>query len=75
MLENCGWPAVSWGELLSQAKERLCVLFTSKGKVEREVDGQFGAAPAAYVPSLCGEEEAKAKLWIYYIPTLTYGHQ
>uniref|UniRef100_A0A8C2ZPF1 Reverse transcriptase domain-containing protein n=1 Tax=Cyclopterus lumpus TaxID=8103 RepID=A0A8C2ZPF1_CYCLU len=70
---------------LPQAKEfkYLGVLFTSEGKVEREVDRRIGAAAAvkqALYRSILVKRELsrKAKLSIYwsvYVPTLTYGHE
>ncbi|KAI3369582.1 hypothetical protein L3Q82_024487 [Scortum barcoo] len=74
------------GEVLPQVEEfkYLGVLFTSEGKMEREIDRRIGAASAW----LCGrctrtvvvkkELSRKAKLSIYrsvYAPTLTYGHE
>ena len=70
---------------LPQAKEfkYLGVLFTSEGKVEREIDRRIGAAAAvkqALHRSVLVKRELsrKAKLSIYwsvYVPTLTYGHE
>uniref|UniRef100_A0A8C2ZC47 Reverse transcriptase domain-containing protein n=1 Tax=Cyclopterus lumpus TaxID=8103 RepID=A0A8C2ZC47_CYCLU len=70
---------------LPQAKEfkYLGVLFTSEGKVEREIDRRIGAAAAvkqALYRSVLVKRELsrKAKLSIYwsvYVPTLTYGHE
>ena len=72
-------------ELLPQAKEfkYLGVLFTSEGKMEREMDRRIGAASAvmrALYRSVVVKKELsrKAKLSIYrsiYLPTLTYGHE
>ncbi|KAI3357258.1 hypothetical protein L3Q82_015707, partial [Scortum barcoo] len=73
-------------EVLPQVEEfkYLGVLFTSEGKMEREIDRRIGAASAELcavgVPDRRGEEgaESKAKLSIYrsiYAPTLTYGHE
>jgi len=72
-------------ELLPQAKEfkYLRVLFTSEGRMEREMDRRIGAASAvmrALYRSLVVKRELsrKAKLSIYrsiYVPTLTYGHE
>ena len=72
-------------ELLPQAKEfkYLGVLFTSEGKMEREMDRRIGAASAvmrALYQSVVVKQELsrKAKLSIYrsiYLPTLTYGHE
>ena len=69
-------------ELLPQAKEfkYLGVLFTSEGKMEREMDRRIGAASAvmrALYQSVVVKKELsqKAKLSIYrsiYVPTLTY---
>ncbi len=73
------------GELLPQVEEfkYLGVLFTSEGRMEREIDRRIGAA-AAVMWSLYRsvvvkrELSRKAKLSIYrsiYVPTLTYGHE
>ena len=72
-------------ELLPQAKEfkYLGVLFTSEGKMEREMDRRIGAASAvmrALYRSVVVKKELsrKAKLSIYrsiYVPILTYGHE
>ncbi|KAI3353681.1 hypothetical protein L3Q82_004834 [Scortum barcoo] len=63
------------GEVLPQVEEfkYLGVLFTSEGKMEREIDRRIGAASA--VMRRCTE---RRKLSIYrsiYVPTLTYGHE
>ncbi|KAI3360193.1 hypothetical protein L3Q82_014512 [Scortum barcoo] len=74
------------GEVLPQVEEfkYLGVLFTSEGKMEREIDRRIGAASA----ELCGRctrtvvvkkelSRRKAMLSIYrsiYVPSLTYGH-
>ena len=61
----------------------LGVLFTSEGRMEREIDRRIGAA-AAIMRTLHRsvvvkrELSEKAKLSIYrsvYVPTLTYGHE
>jgi len=72
-------------EILSQAEEfkYLGVLFTSEGRMEREIDRRIGAASAvmrALHRSVVVKKELsrKAKLSIYqsiYVPTLTYGHE
>jgi len=72
-------------ECLTQAKEfkYLGVLFTSEGKMEREIDRQIGAAAAvkqALYRSVLVKRELsrKAKFSIYwsvYVPTLTYDHE
>ena len=73
------------GELLPQVEEfkYLGVLFTSEGRMEREIDRRIGAA-AAVMRSLYRsvvvkrELSRKAKLSIYrsiYVPTLTCGHE
>ncbi|KAI3359419.1 hypothetical protein L3Q82_002922 [Scortum barcoo] len=77
--------ALSREEFLPQVKEfkYLGVLFTSEGKMEREMDRRIGAASAVLrtvVQSVVLKRELsqKAKLSIYwsiYIPTLTYGHE
>ena len=61
----------------------LVILFTSEGRMEREVDRRIGAASAvmrALNRSVVVKKELsrKAKLSIYwsiYVPTLTYGHE
>uniref|UniRef100_A0A8C9VV72 ribonuclease H n=1 Tax=Scleropages formosus TaxID=113540 RepID=A0A8C9VV72_SCLFO len=73
------------GELLPQVEEfkYLGVLFTSEGKMERQVDRRIGAASAvtrSLYRSVVVKKELsrKAKLSIYrsiYVPTLTYGHE
>ncbi|KAI3368927.1 hypothetical protein L3Q82_025906 [Scortum barcoo] len=76
------------GEVLPQVEEfkYLGVLFTSEGKMEREIDRRIGAASAVmrsvYRTVRGGEEGAESKGWrsfsIYrsiYVPTLTYGHE
>ncbi|KAF7225184.1 tyrosine aminotransferase, partial [Nothobranchius furzeri] len=72
-------------EVLPQVEEvkYLGVLFTSEGKLEREIDRWIGAASAvmrALYRSVVVKRELsqKAKLSIYrsiYVPTLTYGHE
>ncbi|KAI3373314.1 hypothetical protein L3Q82_006613 [Scortum barcoo] len=73
------------GEVLPQVEEfkYLGVLFTSEGKMEREIDRRIGAASAVmrsvYRTIVVKKElSRKAKLSIYqsiYVPTLTYGHE
>ncbi|KAI3364584.1 hypothetical protein L3Q82_011357 [Scortum barcoo] len=73
------------GEVLPQVEEfkYLGVLFTSEGKIEREIDRRIGAASAVmrsvYRTVVVKKElSRKAKLSIYrsiYVPTLTYGHE
>ncbi|KAK3543704.1 hypothetical protein QTP70_027204 [Hemibagrus guttatus] len=73
------------GELLPQVEEfkYLGVLFTSEGRMDREIDRRIGAAAAvmrSMYRSVVVKKELsrKAKLSIYqsiYIPTLTYGHE
>ncbi|KAI3352513.1 hypothetical protein L3Q82_005198 [Scortum barcoo] len=74
------------GEVLPQVEEfkYLGVLFTSEGKMEREIDRRIGAAVRSYAQSVYRtvvvkkELSRKAKLSIYrsiYVPTLTYGHE
>ncbi|KAK3569395.1 hypothetical protein QTP86_027811 [Hemibagrus guttatus] len=61
----------------------LMVLFTSEGRVDREIDRRIGAAAAvmrSMYQSVVVKKELsrKAKLSIYqsiYVPTLTYGHE
>ncbi|KAI3369442.1 hypothetical protein L3Q82_007488 [Scortum barcoo] len=76
---------VGGGEVLPQVEEfkYLGVLFTSEGKIEREIDRRIGAASAVmrsvYRTVVVKKElSRKAKLSIYrsiYVPTLTYGHE
>ncbi|KAK3507305.1 hypothetical protein QTP70_013559 [Hemibagrus guttatus] len=71
------------GEVLPQVEEfkYLGVLFTSEGRMDREIDRQIGAAAAvmrSMYRSVVVKKELsrKAKLSIYqsiYVPTLTYG--
>ncbi|KAK0154873.1 putative uncharacterized transposon-derived protein F52C9.6 [Merluccius polli] len=72
-------------EILPQVEEfkYLGVLFTSDGRMEREIDRRIGAA-SAVMRTLHGsvvvkrELSRKAKLSIYqsiYVPALTYGHE
>ena len=72
-------------EILPQVEEfkYLGILFTSEGRMEREIDRRIGAA-SAVMRSLNRsvvvkrELSRKAKLSIYrsiYAPTLTYGHE
>ncbi len=73
------------GEFLPQVEEfkYLGVLFTTKGRMEREIDRRIGAVAAAmrsvYRSVVVKKElSQKAKLSIYrsiYVPTLTYGHE
>ncbi|KAK0148960.1 hypothetical protein N1851_010644 [Merluccius polli] len=71
--------------ILPQVKEfkYLGVLFTSEGRMEREIDRRIGAA-SAVMRTLHGSDAVKrelsrkAKLSIYqsiYVPALTYGHE
>uniref|UniRef100_A0A8C6PHS8 Reverse transcriptase domain-containing protein n=1 Tax=Nothobranchius furzeri TaxID=105023 RepID=A0A8C6PHS8_NOTFU len=72
-------------EVLPQVVEfkYLWVLFTSEGKLEREIDRRIGAASAVmqvlYRSAVMKRElSQKAKLSIYqsvYVPTLTYCHE
>ncbi|KAK3531365.1 hypothetical protein QTP70_018164, partial [Hemibagrus guttatus] len=73
------------GEVLPQVQEfkYLGVLFTSEGRIDREIDRWISAA-AAVMQSMYRsvvvkkELSRKAKLSIYqsiYVPTLTYGHE
>ncbi|KAK3564250.1 hypothetical protein QTP86_011970 [Hemibagrus guttatus] len=73
------------GEVLPQVEEfkYLGVLFTSEGRMDREIDRWIGAAAAvmrSMYQSVVVKKELsrKAKLSIYqsiYAPTLTYGHE
>ncbi|KAK3509855.1 hypothetical protein QTP70_015865, partial [Hemibagrus guttatus] len=75
---------VGW-KLLPQVEEfkYLRVLFTSEGRMDREIDRRIGAAAAvmrSMYRSVVVKKELswKAKLSIYqsiYVPTLTYGHE
>ncbi|KAK3533462.1 hypothetical protein QTP70_022244 [Hemibagrus guttatus] len=73
------------GEVLPQVEEfkYLGVLFTSEGRMDREIDRRISAA-AAVMQSMYRsvvvkkELSRKAKFSIYqsiYVPTLTYGHE
>ncbi|KAK3568242.1 hypothetical protein QTP86_002009 [Hemibagrus guttatus] len=73
------------GEVLPQVEQfkYLGVLFTSEGRMDREIDRRIGAA-AAVMRSMYRcvvvkkELSRNAKLSIYqsiYVPTLTYGHE
>ncbi|KAK3547561.1 hypothetical protein QTP86_024709 [Hemibagrus guttatus] len=73
------------GEVLPQVGEfkYLGVLFTSEGRMDREIDRWIGAAAAVmrsmYWSVVVKKElSRKVKLSIYqsvYVPTLTYGHE
>ncbi|KAK3569663.1 hypothetical protein QTP86_002629 [Hemibagrus guttatus] len=73
------------GEVLPQVEDfkYLGVLFTSEGRMDREIDRRIGAAAAvmrSMYRSVVMKKELswKAKLLIYqsiYVPTLTYGHE
>ncbi|KAK3523485.1 hypothetical protein QTP86_033979, partial [Hemibagrus guttatus] len=73
------------GEVLPQVEEfkYLGVLFTSEGRMDREIDRRIGAAAAvmrSMYRSVVVKKELsrKVKLSIYqsiYVPTLTYGHE
>ncbi|KAK3518725.1 hypothetical protein QTP70_008916 [Hemibagrus guttatus] len=73
------------GEFLPQVEEfkYLGVLFTSEGRMDREIDRRIGAAAAvmrSMYRSVVVKKELsrKAKLSIYqsiYVPTLNYGHE
>ncbi|KAK3516029.1 hypothetical protein QTP70_001869 [Hemibagrus guttatus] len=73
------------GEVLPQVEEfkYLGVLFTSEGRMDREIDRRLSAAAAvmrSMYRSVVVKKELsrKAKLSIYqsiYVPTLTYGHE
>ena len=73
------------GESLPQVEEfkYLGILFTSEGKLEREIDRRIGAASAvmrSLYRSVVVKKELsrKAKLSIYrsiFVPILTYGHE
>ncbi|KAK3539603.1 hypothetical protein QTP70_010243 [Hemibagrus guttatus] len=73
------------GEVLPQVEEfkYLGVLFTSEGRMDREIDRRIGAAAAvmrSMYRSVVVKKELsqKAKLSIYqsiYVPTVTYGHE
>ncbi|KAK3544651.1 hypothetical protein QTP86_022466 [Hemibagrus guttatus] len=73
------------GEVLPQVEDfkYLGVLFTSEGRMDREIDRWIGAAAAvmrSMYRSVVVKKELsrKAKFLIYqsiYVPTLTYGHE
>ncbi|KAK3560600.1 hypothetical protein QTP86_010935 [Hemibagrus guttatus] len=73
------------GEVLPQVEEFKClgVLFTSEGRMDREIDRRIRAAAAvmrSMYRSVVVKKELsrKAKPSIYqsiYVPTLTYGHE
>ncbi|KAK3568142.1 hypothetical protein QTP86_031382, partial [Hemibagrus guttatus] len=73
------------GEVLPQVEEfkYLGVLFTSEGRMDREIDRRIGAAAALMCSMYWSvvvkkELSQKAKLLIYqsiYVPTLTYGYE
>ncbi|KAK3515257.1 hypothetical protein QTP70_013021, partial [Hemibagrus guttatus] len=73
------------GEVLPQVEDfkYLGVLFTSEGRMDREIDRRISAAAAVmrsmYWSVVVKKElSRKAKLSIYqsiYVPTLTYGHE
>ncbi|MDF4981257.1 hypothetical protein P3565_23090, partial [Vibrio parahaemolyticus] len=71
------------GEVLPQVEEfkYLGILFTSEGRMEREINRRIGAASAVTLNRsvvVKTELSQKAKLLIYqsiYVPTLTYGHK
>ncbi len=70
------------GVLLPQVEEfrYLGVLFTSEGRMEREIDRRIGAVMRSMYRSVVVKKELsrKAKLSIYrsiYVPTLTYVHE
>ncbi|KAK3540649.1 hypothetical protein QTP70_034466 [Hemibagrus guttatus] len=73
------------GEVLSQVEQfkYLGVLFTSEGRMDREIDRRIGTAAAvmrSMYRSVVVKKELswKAKLSIYqsiYVPILTYGHE
>ncbi len=69
------------GELLPQVEEfkYLGVLFTSEGRMEREIDRRLTVMWSMYRSVVVKKElSCKAELSIYrsiYVPTLTYGHE
>ena len=78
-------PFQLWGELLPHTKgfKYVGVLFTTKEKMELEMDRRCAAA-SAVLQALCQtvmverEHSQKAKHSIYlssYVPTITYGHE
>ncbi len=83
--KRVAFPLQVGGVLLPQVEEfkYLGVLFTSEGRMEREIDRRIGAASAvmrSMYRSVVVKKELsrKAKLSIYrsiYVPTLTYGHE
>ncbi len=83
--KKVAYPLQIGGEFLPQVKEfkYLGVLFTSEGRMVREIDRRIGVASAvmrSIYRSLMTKKElsCKAKLSIYrsvYVPTLTYGYE
>ncbi|KAI3364387.1 hypothetical protein L3Q82_011187 [Scortum barcoo] len=74
------------GEVLPQVEEfkYLGVLFTSEGKMEREIDRRIGAASAVMrsvyrtvvvKKELSQKKEGSRFTMSIYVPTLTYGHE
>ncbi|GAA6111505.1 uncharacterized protein LOC111191400, partial [Tachysurus ichikawai] len=78
-------PLQDSGELLPQVEEfkYLGVLFTSEGRMEREINRRIGVSSAVmrsiYRSAVVKRKlSCKTKLSIYqsiYVPTLTYGHE
>ncbi|KAK3525899.1 hypothetical protein QTP70_010953 [Hemibagrus guttatus] len=64
------------GEVLPQVEEfkYLGVLFTSEGRMDREIDRRIGAA-AAVMRSMYRSVVVKKICQSIYVPTLTYGHE
>ncbi|XP_061622105.1 furin (paired basic amino acid cleaving enzyme) a isoform X2 [Phyllopteryx taeniolatus] len=64
-------------EILPQVEEfkYLAVLFTSEGRMEREMDRRIGAA-SAVMQTLYRSDILKLSIYrSIYVPTLTYGHE
>ena len=67
-------------EILPQVEEfkYLGGLFTSEGRMEREIDRRIGAASAvlrALHRPVILKKELSLIYWSIYVPTLTYGHE
>ncbi|XP_029984805.1 uncharacterized protein LOC115415389 [Sphaeramia orbicularis] len=72
-------------DVLSQVDEfkYLRILFTSEGRMEREVDRQIGAAStvmrtlnlSVVVKRELSQKAMLSIYWLIYVPTLTYGHE
>ncbi|KAK3506456.1 hypothetical protein QTP70_000619 [Hemibagrus guttatus] len=68
------------GEVLPQVEEfkYLGLLFTSEGRMDREIDRRIGAAAAvmrSMYRSVVVKKELSRKAKSIYVPTLSYGHE